>query len=68
MAKSNKMSNKMPSIVGKQPPNFKGSKNPVVKGAKGDNSSKQLPMKSADSVGRGKVKAAREARLVKAGY
>lgn len=46
------------------PPNFKGAKTPVPKGAKGDNSNKKLPMKSADSKG----KAARVARLAKAGY
>lgn len=51
------------------PPNFKsGGKPPKTKGSVGDNSGKKLPMKSADSKGKGAVKAARTARLVKAGY
>lgn len=61
-----KLSTKVPPK--KLPSNFKGSKNPVVKGAKGDNSAKPLPMKSANSQGKGNVKAARVARLTKAGY
>ena len=62
-----KLSNKTPPAP-KLGANYKWKNNPVVKGAKGDNSSKPLPMKSADSVGKGKVKAARVARLTRAGY